>query len=84
MYWVYILENRGDKGWYIGATSNLKKRLIEHQQGHGSRTTGLKSGWKLIYYEGYINKQDAFGREKFLKSGAGRRFLKKQMSNYLK
>ena len=83
MYWVYILENSDDKGWYIGATSDLKKRVVEHQSGNGSRTTGLKNGWKLIYCEGYINKQDAFGREKFLKSGAGRKFLKKQLSNYL-
>jgi len=82
MYWVYILEN-SDKGWYIGATSDLKKRLAEHQSGNGSRTTGLKSGWKLIYCEGYVNKQDAFGREKFLKSGAGHRFIKKQLKNYL-
>ena len=83
MHWVYILENSDDKGWYIGATSDLKKRLIEHQRGHGSRTTSLKDGWRLIYCEGYLNKQDAFGREKFPKSGAGRRFLKKQLSHYL-
>lgn len=84
MYWVYILENQENKSWYIGATSNLKRRLIEHQRSSGVRTTRLKEGWKLIYCEGYISEQDAFGREKFLKSGAGRRFFKKQLSNYLK
>ncbi|AKM78167.1 MAG: Excinuclease ABC C subunit domain protein [Candidatus Wolfebacteria bacterium GW2011_GWE1_48_7] len=83
MYWTYILENEVDKSWYIGATSNLEKRIEEHQRGHGGATTGMKVGWKLIYCEGYINKEDAFGREKFLKSGSGRRFLKKQLAYYL-
>jgi hypothetical protein len=39
--------------------------------------------WKLIYYEAYIEQSDALGREKYLKSGAGRRFLKSQLRNYL-
>jgi putative endonuclease len=82
MYWVYILENN-EKGWYIGATSDLEKRVKEHQTKSGGRTTSLKTGWKLIYCEGYINKQDAFGRERFLKSGSGRIFVKKQLKNYL-
>ena len=38
--------------------------------------------WKLIYYEAYLNQHDALGREKYLKSGAGRRFLKAQLRNY--
>lgn len=83
MYWTYILENEVDKSWYIGATSDLKKRVDEHQKGRGGMTTGMKGGWKLIYCEGYIHKEDAFGRETFLKSGAGRRFLKKQLAHYL-
>ncbi|HJN84915.1 MAG TPA: hypothetical protein QF873_01175 [Patescibacteria group bacterium] len=36
-----------------------------------------------MYYEAYRNKMDALGREKFLKSGAGRRFVKKQVRHYL-
>lgn len=39
--------------------------------------------WKLIYYETYLHKMDAIRREKFLKSGSGWRFLKKQLSNYM-
>jgi hypothetical protein len=38
----------------------------------------------LIYYEAYTEREDAEGREKFLKSGAGRRFLNAQLRNYLK
>lgn len=82
MYFVYLLENQNDKSWYIGYTSNLKKRLREHQNGYGSRTTSLKKDWKLIYFETYLDKKDALGREKFLKGGSGRTYLKKQLKNY--
>ncbi len=80
-YFVYLLENQNDKSWYIGMTSDLKQRIKEHQSGKGGRTTKLKKNWKLIYFEGYLIKQDASGREKFLKSGSGRKYLKKQLQN---
>lgn len=82
MYYVYLLENQGDKSWYIGFTANLKERIEQHQLGYGARTTQRKPGWKLIYSEIYINKEDATGREKFLKSGSGRKYLKKQLNHY--
>ena len=83
MYWIYILESYKDKGWYIGYSSDLKKRLKEHISGYGGKTTSRKTDWKLIYCEGYLNIQDAKGRERFLKSGSGRKFVKKQLTNYL-
>ena len=83
MYYVYILENQNDRSWYIGFTENLKKRVSDHQNGKGGRTTKLKKDWLLIYYEAYLQKTDAIVREKFLKSGSGRRFLYKQIANYL-
>lgn len=83
MYYVYLLENKNDKGWYIGYSTHLKRRLKEHQEGYGSKTTSIRNGWVLIYYEAYVNDKDAKGRERFLKSGSGRRFLKKQIINYL-
>jgi putative endonuclease len=83
MFYVYLLECQEDQSWYIGYTSNLQKRIKEHQNGHGCQTTAKKKGWKLIYYEAYINKQDAIGREKFLKSGSGRKYLIKQLKHYL-
>lgn len=84
MYCVYLLENQQDKSWYIGFTSNLKRRIFEHNNKQGGRTTKIKqSNWKLIYAEAYIDKQDAIGREKFLKSGSGYKYLKKQLTHYL-
>jgi putative endonuclease len=83
-YYVYVLENQNDKSFYIGMTSDLRRRIKEHLMGYGSRTTNLKKNWKLIYFEAYLNKKDAIGREKFLKGGSGRKYLKKQLKHYLK
>lgn len=69
MFSVYVLENQTDSSWYIGYTSDLKRRVEDHNNGKGCRTTSLMKDWKLMYYEAYINKADVVGREKFLKSG---------------
>lgn len=83
MYYVYLLQCHNDKSWYIGFTSDLKKRITEHQGRYGCRTTSMKNDWRLIYHETYLNKLDALGREKFLKSESGRVYLKKQLKNFL-
>ena len=82
MHCVYVLRSKKDNSLYIGYTTNLKQRLDEHNRGH-SVFTKSKTPYELIYFEGYINKKDAKGREKFLKSGAGWRFLKKQLKHTL-
>jgi len=84
MFSVYVLENQNDKSWYIGQTDDLKRRLAQHNSGNGGRTTKIKNGpWKLIYAEAYCDKRDVIGREKFLKGGSGRKYLKKQLTHYL-
>ena len=83
MHYVYVLRSATDDGLYIGYSANLQRRLAEHCDG-SSRATAHRRPWQLIYYEAYIEQADAFGRERYLKSGAGRRFLKAQLSNYLK
>jgi len=83
MYFVYLLEHRFDRSWYIGYSTNLKKRFKDHNSGNGCVTTAKKPNWKLIYFECYANKKDALGREKFLKSGSGRKYLHKQLKHYL-
>jgi putative endonuclease len=45
--------------------------------------TSHRGPWQLIYYEAYLNQADALGRERYLKSGAERRFLKAQLRHYL-
>ena len=83
MSYVYLLHSAKDKGFYIGFSTDLKRRLSEHTRG-ASFATKSRGPWKLIYYEAYTEREDAKGREKFLKSGAGRRFLRTQLRHYLR
>ena len=72
MFYVYLLYSTKDNGFYIGFSTDLKRRLSEHTRG-ASFATKSRGPWKLIYYGAYTEREDAEGREKFLKSGAGRR-----------
>ena len=67
MYHVYLLRSKKDKSFYIGYTSDLDKRLREHNLGLVGYTSKYKP-WSLVYYEGYISLLDAQKREKTLKS----------------
>jgi len=82
MYFVYILFC-SDKKLYIGYTTNLKRRLQEHQNGY-SKSTAHRRPLMLFYFEQYCNKQDAKAREVWLKSGAGHRELKQQHQHQLR
>ncbi len=78
MFFVYVLQSESDRGLYIGMTGDLRRRLREHQAGESQSTKG-RGPWQLIYFEAYLEKQDAAVREVFLKSGGGRKFLDNQL-----
>lgn len=82
MFYVYVLEDQETKSKYIGHSGHLKQRIQQHMDGE-VRTTRYWTKPRLIYAEYYLNKLDATGRETFLKSGSGWRFLKKQLRHYL-
>ncbi len=82
MFNVYLLHSIADSGFYIGYTTDLKRRLSERKQG-ASVATRHRGPWKLIYYEAYTERLDAEGPERYLKSGGGRRFLRRQLTHYL-
>ncbi|MDO8569786.1 MAG: GIY-YIG nuclease family protein [bacterium] len=76
-YVVYILKDSNGKV-YKGVTNNLQRRLKEHQRGH-TDTTRKMHGLQVIYTEKARDWTEARKRELYLKSAAGRRFLKKIM-----
>lgn len=83
MFTVYLLESIRTGKWYIGFTPrDVYKRVNKHNRKEVLSTKAF-APWKLIYFECYLNRADATSREKFLKSGAGRNFLKKQLKYYL-
>lgn len=81
MYYVYVLQSEIDSGLYIGFSTDLRRRFVQHQLGE-SLATARRRPWRLIYYEAYCMRQDAEGRERFLKSGAGRKYIAKQCRNW--
>ncbi|MFL6599387.1 MAG: GIY-YIG nuclease family protein [Chthoniobacterales bacterium] len=82
MHYVYVLRPVRDDRLYVDYSSNLQRRLQQYSQAT-SFATSHRGPWKLIYYEAYLERSDAPGREKYLKSGAGRRFLRAQLKNYV-
>lgn len=70
------------KGMYTGYTSDLRKRLKQHNDGDSNYTKG-RGPWELVYYEACIDEGDAKAREKYLKSGKGKRYLKTRLKRFL-
>lgn len=81
-FYTYILYSLKDKGFYIGFTNNLKNRLTLHAKGQVIATKN-RIPVKLIHYEYFISEKDAKAREKFLKSGYGRKQFKEILKNTL-
>jgi len=82
MFYVYVLKSSTNGKWYTGSTMDLRKRLREH---NGGKSTWTKQGipWRVIYYEGCINEEDARSRELYLKSGMVKRYLKNRLKRFL-
>jgi putative endonuclease len=84
MWYSYILQGEKNKRLYVGVTNDLKRRFKEHNDGEGGKYTRNNKPFKLIFYEAYISKLDAYKSEKFFKSGYGREVLKDKLENYFK
>ena len=83
MFYTYVLLSDKDNDFYIGFTNDLKMRFDEHQKGFVA-STKRRRPLRLVYYEACLNQNDAVKREKYFKSGFGRRFLRNRVEEYLK
>jgi len=83
MFYTYVLRSLKDGDLYVGFTSDLEGRLKEHSGGSVAATKPRRP-LKLIYFEACMNEKDAIKREKYLKSGFGRRFLNSRLESYFK
>lgn len=79
MYTVYVLYSRAFDTFYVGYTSDLPSRLLSHNELGTSNWTKRYRPWELIYTEEYSTKRAAMQREKELKSGVGREFIRKNI-----
>jgi len=80
MFWVYVLYSKKLDRLYVGQTQDLKKRLAEHLQGD-SFYTRRSDDWELIFREEFPSRGQAMIREKELKTGVGREFLRRLLAH---
>jgi putative endonuclease len=82
MFYTYVLKSEKDGKWYTGSTQDLRKRCEEHNSGKVFSTKN-RGPFKIIYYEVCLSPDDARDRERYLKSGMGKRYLKNRLKRFL-
>ena len=79
-FYVYLI--RSQEGFrYIGQTSDLKKRLTDHNS-QICHSTKRGTNWQIIYYEQFNTRSEAMKREKWLKSGVGREWANNNIAGW--
>ena len=78
LYFVYVLQNPEGR-LYIGFTTDLDRRVRQHQQGEGGWTSS-HGPWKLVHHEIFYNRREAIRREHNLKRGKANQELRKQLN----
>jgi len=69
-YYVYIMTNRNNTVFYTGITSDLKRRIWEHKEKLAGGFTKRYNIVKLVYYEVFMDPENAIQREKQIKGGS--------------
>ena len=82
MVYTYVIRSKKDKKYYTGATTDLRKRFSEHNNNKVTSTKN-RGPFELIYYEGCIDIEDAFKRERYLKTGVGKRYIRSRLKRFL-
>ena len=75
--YVYVIRSEKDHRFYVGMTSDVSRRLKEHNSGK-ARSTKAYRPWVLFFFEEYPERLSARKREKYLKSGYGRKWIKEK------
>jgi predicted GIY-YIG superfamily endonuclease len=79
MRYVYLLQSDAFEGQrYVGATSDLRKRLADHNAGRSPHTSKY-APWRLVTYIAFSEDQKAETFERYLKSGSGHAFARKRL-----
>ena len=80
MDYTYVLYSFAKRKFYVGWSSDLRRRLTEHNRGQ-NKSTAIGRPWKLIYYEAYQKESLAQKREQvFKKRGRVWQSLRKRIN----
>ncbi len=83
MHFTYVLRSLKDHKWYIGHTSNLRKRVSAHQTGNVISTKNRRP-FELVFYEAFKSIEDARRRERYFKTAKGKTTLKQVIRETIK
>lgn len=76
-WWLYVLLC-DDNSFYIGVTEDMPRRWKEHGSGQGAEHTKKNKPISIIHHEEFKSQIEAYNREKELKTGFGRKWLKRE------
>ncbi len=79
IYYVYVIQSESDSHLYVGLSKDIIKRVKAHNNGQVFSTKGFRP-WKLVYQEKIGERTEARKREKYLKHGSGKEFIKKTLA----
>lgn len=82
IYYTYVLKSLRDGKLYVGFTHDVIARLKQHNSGEVTATAS-RTPLELVYFEGCKSKQLAVLREKQLKTGFGRAYLKRRLGEVI-
>ena len=82
MHYAYILLSLKDHQLYIGYSTDVFRRLEEHNRGYNS-STEYRRPLKMIYYEMHLSKNDAVRRERYFKTSKGKATLRQMLRTTL-
>jgi|GEM_PF-348456 putative endonuclease len=81
-HFVYVFDSVNHDRFYVGYyPEDLQRRVAKHNRGEVFSTKAY-GPWELIFYEAYLNNNDAFRREKYLKTSQGMKMLKFMLKEY--
>jgi putative endonuclease len=78
-FWVYVIRSESTGRLYVGHTNDLDGRVRQHNNPETNRSLHTKRNcgpWRLVHFEEFASRGGAMARERFLKSGQGREWLK--------
>lgn len=80
MQTIYVLKSEKDGNLYIGCTADINERVKYHNSGRVFSTKNRRP-LVLIYKEEYLDKYEAFQKERYYKSAKGKREIKEKIKH---
>jgi len=81
MYYTYVLYSENHNRFYIGMSTDVEKRLSEHNSGKTKSTKGYRP-WVVLFIDEFETRAEAREREVYLKSGIGREYVNAFLKKY--